>query len=101
MAGEDSKHAVFMQAALEQAELALNGGEIPVGCVFVNEETGVIVSSGHNRTNDSRNGTKHAELVAMDKLIFCNSCEDFDALSKCSLYVSCANLVLCARQLYC
>ena len=94
----DSKRTGFMRAALAQAEMALNGGEIPVGCVFVDEERGIIVSSGHNKTNDTRNGTRHAELVAMDKLIFCNDC-DPDILSKCSLYVSCEPCIMCAAAI--
>eukprot|EP01032_Pedospumella_encystans_P016369 gene16369-18679_t len=41
----EERHAVFMRAAIAQAEMALNGGEIPVGCVFVNNETGTIVAT--------------------------------------------------------
>eukprot|EP01032_Pedospumella_encystans_P020071 gene20071-22814_t len=51
----EERHAVFMRAAIAQAEMALNGGEIPVGCVFVNNETGTIVATGHNETNETRN----------------------------------------------
>lgn len=94
----DPKHAVFMRAALEQTEKALDNGEVPVGCVIVHNETGEIISSGHNLTNATRNGTRHAELVAMDKLIFCNTC-DPDVLTKCSLYVSCEPCIMCAAAI--
>ena len=50
-----SKH-LFMRAALDQAQLALEAGEIPVGCVLVND--GKILTSGYNKTNETRNGTK-------------------------------------------
>lgn len=88
----------FMRAALEQAELALIGGEVPVGCVFVNEDLGTIVTSGHNATNETRNGTRHAELVAMDKLLF-SAGQDASVLSKCSLYVSCEPCIMCAAAI--
>ena len=44
----------YMRLAIKQAELALDSGEIPVGCVFVNKD-GDIVAEGHNKTNESRN----------------------------------------------
>lgn len=94
----NTEKMVFMRAALEQAELALKGGEIPVGCVFVNEEDGSIVAAGHNATNETRNGTRHAELVAMDKLLF-SAGKDAGVLSKCSLYVSCEPCIMCAAAI--
>ena len=90
----------FMRLALYQAELSLQCGEIPVGCVFVNDETGAIVSSGYNKTNESRNGTRHAELVSMDKLLFCSDVGvNFTELSKCSLYVTCEPCIMCAAAI--
>lgn len=49
-----SREDFFMRAALKQAEEALKLGEIPVGCVFVNRED-VIIASGFNKTNQTRN----------------------------------------------
>jgi tRNA(Arg) A34 adenosine deaminase TadA len=43
-----------MVKALEQAELALEKGEIPIGCVFVNH-LNEVVAVGHNETNETRN----------------------------------------------
>lgn len=50
--------AYFMQEALKEAEMALRGNEIPVGCVIVNISNQEIISRGHNQTNQTRNGTK-------------------------------------------
>jgi tRNA(adenine34) deaminase len=55
--------AEFMRAALEQAGLARDAGEVPVGAVVVLD--GVIVGAGHNRPISSRDPTAHAEIVAM------------------------------------
>ena len=96
---EASSHNVeFMRIALDQAETALKSGEIPVGCAFINSETGEVVSTGHNKTNESRNGTRHAELVALDKLIFTCGC-DPDIISKCNLYVTCEPCIMCAAAI--
>ncbi|KAL6644985.1 hypothetical protein ACP70R_016593 [Stipagrostis hirtigluma subsp. patula] len=57
----------FMELALEQAKFALDNLEVPVGCVIV--EDGKVISSGSNRTNATRNATRHAEMEAIDVLL--------------------------------
>jgi len=79
-----------MNAAFSCAIEALNVGEVPVGCVFVYDEgslhslpcqlhitdadaststwTRGQTFSGRNRTNELKNATKHAELVAIDAI---------------------------------
>ncbi|MCB1219500.1 MAG: nucleoside deaminase [Planctomycetales bacterium] len=52
-----------MQQALEQARLALDAGEVPVGSVVVHR--GEVIGRGHNRTRMDASVTAHAELVAM------------------------------------
>lgn len=56
----------FMREALALAERAYERWEVPVGCVFVNGETNDIIARGQNKTNETRNGTKHAEVVALE-----------------------------------
>jgi tRNA-specific adenosine deaminase 2 len=97
--GHDSDQRIrFMKAALHQAELAIQHGEVPVGCVFADESEDRILTEGFNLTNETRNGTRHAELVAMDKLIFRNR-GDPAALSKCTLYVTCEPCIMCAAAI--
>lgn len=57
-----------MEVAIEMAKEAMRAGEVPIGCVIVNSRTGDIVASGRNRTNETKNATRHAELEALDKL---------------------------------
>lgn len=52
-----------MRAALGQARLAAEAGEVPVGAVVVLD--GAIVGAGHNRPISSQDPTAHAEIVAM------------------------------------
>lgn len=81
----------FMRHALDVAKSALMAGEVPVGCVIVwnkpfaeHEQdiskdegdqvdylngTYVIVSHGSNQVNATRDATRHAECVAIDRLL--------------------------------
>jgi len=65
----------YMRQALQQASAALALGEVPVGCVLVRDEH--VLSRGHNLANACKDATRHAELVAVDKLLSlqqaCNS----------------------------
>ncbi|EPZ32532.1 AAA-domain-containing protein [Rozella allomycis CSF55] len=46
---------------------ALNNSEVPVGCVFVKDNK--IIGTGRNRTNELKNATKHAEIVAIEEIL--------------------------------
>ncbi len=50
----------FMQAALEQAKLAAEQGEVPVGAVLVHEQQ--IVAAGHNQPISHHDPSAHAEI---------------------------------------
>ncbi|HTI39027.1 MAG TPA: tRNA adenosine(34) deaminase TadA [Vicinamibacterales bacterium] len=53
----------FMRAALDQAGLARDRGEVPVGAVVVLD--GVVVGCGYNQPIGARDPTAHAEIVAL------------------------------------
>lgn len=53
----------LMRAALEQARLARDAGEVPIGAVISLD--GVIVARGFNQPISSRDPTAHAEIVAI------------------------------------
>jgi tRNA(adenine34) deaminase len=52
-----------MREALEQARLAFDAGEVPVGAVVVLD--GAIVGRGFNRPITAMDPTAHAEIVAL------------------------------------
>ncbi|XP_074573536.1 tRNA-specific adenosine deaminase TAD2 isoform X2 [Curcuma longa] len=93
----------FMELALEQARLALEKLEVPVGCVIVKD--GKVISSGCNHTSATRNATRHAEMEAIDTLleewqkIGFDQLEVADRLSECDLYVTCEPCIMCATAL--
>ena len=81
----------FMKAALEQAVLAGNEGEVPVGAVVVKD--GEIISVGRNRRERLQKATHHAEIEAIEK-----ACEVLGCwrLEGCTLYVTLEPCPMCA-----
>ena len=53
----------YMQAALEQAQLAALANEAPVGAVLVASDE--IIAKGHNRTLADHDPSGHAEVVVL------------------------------------
>ena len=54
----------FMEQALEEARLAAERGEVPVGAVIVSPEGAVVARAG-NRTRELNDPTAHAEILAI------------------------------------
>lgn len=54
----------FMQAAIEEAQLGLAEGGIPIGSVIVHK--GKIIGRGHNRRTQSGSPTLHGEMDALE-----------------------------------
>jgi tRNA(adenine34) deaminase len=54
----------WMGLALDQARLALDRGEVPVGSVLVDEK-GSLVAAYHNRREELADPTAHAEILVM------------------------------------
>ena len=90
-------HDEFMKKALEQAKIAFDNREVPVGCIIVHKETGEIVCTGSNETNKTNNGTRHCELIAIEGLI--NEEGKMVDWSKYALYVTVEPCVMCAAAL--
>ncbi|CRG95200.1 cytidine and deoxycytidylate deaminase, putative, partial [Plasmodium gallinaceum] len=61
----------FLNIALREAEKSLHIElkEMPIFCLIINEEK-KIISSSYNQTNESKNGCRHCELIAIDKYIY-------------------------------
>ncbi|KAK9830197.1 hypothetical protein WJX72_010241 [[Myrmecia] bisecta] len=99
-AASDSQtmRAHFMRLALDEACLALDRQEVPIGCVFVRE--GQVVATGSNRTTEKRNATRHAELEAIDDLLSEHGGSPEAArITECDLYVTCEPCIMCAGAL--
>ncbi len=55
-----------LKLALNEAEKALEAGNVPIGCV-ITDINGNIISSGQNETKTSFDTTAHAEVLALRK----------------------------------
>jgi tRNA(adenine34) deaminase len=55
--------AAWMALALEQARVAAEAGEVPVGALVIKD--GEVVGQGHNRNLLDNDPTAHAEIVAL------------------------------------
>lgn len=85
----------FMRKALEEAQLAFEKGEIPVGAVVVSNQQ--IIARAHNSTEQLNDVTAHAEMLAI------TSAANYlggKYLKKCKLYVSLEPCQMCAGALY-
>jgi tRNA(adenine34) deaminase len=60
---EKETDTYFMRIALEEAVLAFNEGEVPVGAVLA--KGGAILSKAHNCKESSNDPTGHAEILAI------------------------------------
>lgn len=81
----------FMQVALEEARLAFDAGEIPVGAVLVKDD--VIIARDHNRREERQDALSHAEVSVISK-----GCEVLGTwrLSDCDLYVTLEPCAMCS-----
>jgi len=53
----------YMQEALKEANAAAAEGEVPIGAVIV--RGGEIIARAHNRTEQAKDPTAHAEILAI------------------------------------
>lgn len=84
----------FMQAALVQAALAAEAGEVPVGAVVVHR--GKIVAQAYNRCVADCNVSHHAEILALAQA---GQVLGSYRLNECDVYVSLEPCAMCAGAL--
>jgi tRNA(adenine34) deaminase len=53
-----------MRLALEEAKLAEQAGDVPIGAVVV-DPSGEVIGRGHNRRESTGDATAHAEVLAI------------------------------------
>ncbi len=85
----------FMRKALEEAQIAFDKGEVPVGAVVVTQNR--IIGRAHNLTERLIDVTAHAEMQAI------TAAANFlggKYLKGCTLYVTLEPCQMCAGALY-
>ena len=85
----------FMKKALQEAEMAFEKGEIPVGAIIVIDNK--VIARSHNLTELLNDVTAHAEMQAI------TAAANFlggKYLTGCTLYVTLEPCQMCAGALY-
>jgi tRNA(adenine34) deaminase len=87
-------HEQAMLVALEQARLAAENGDVPVGAVVVHN--GVIIAARHNEREATNDPTAHAEVLALR-----DAAQHLGRwrLDDCDLVVTLEPCVMCAGAL--
>lgn len=83
-----------MKMALQEAQIALEKEEVPVGCIIVSNNR--IIAKSHNLTETLTDVTAHAEMQAI------TSAANFlggKYLQNCTLYVTLEPCVMCCGAL--
>lgn len=86
----------YMQQALAEAEKALVAGEVPVGAVLVDSESGVVLGAAHNRVETDHDPTAHAEMLVIRAVA---AARGEKRLASCDLYVTLEPCPMCAQAI--
>ncbi|XP_025722063.1 tRNA-specific adenosine deaminase 2 isoform X1 [Callorhinus ursinus] len=90
----------WMEEAMQMAKEALESTEVPVGCLMVyNNE---VVGKGRNEVNQTKNATRHAEMVAIDQALdWCHRSgkSPSEVFEHTVLYVTVEPCIMCAAAL--
>lgn len=93
-----AEDAAWMNLALEQAQLAEQAGEVPIGALVIKD--GNILGQGHNRTLLGHDPAAHAEIIALRQAAArignhrLTGCEMFVTIEPCAM---CAGAMIQAR----
>ena len=85
----------WMQLAYEQAALAAEQGEIPVGAVIVSQNQ--VIGRGYNAPISLNDPTAHAEIVALREA--CQSLKNYRLPEDAILYVTLEPCTMCVGAL--
>lgn len=90
----DQSDERFMRMAIDQAFIAEENGDVPIGCVIVHQ--GRVIAKGYNQREQLHDPTAHAEIVALTQA------SDYIGnwrLEGCTIYVTLEPCPMCAGAL--
>jgi tRNA(adenine34) deaminase len=82
---------IFMEEALNQAKIAFERNEVPVGAVIV--ENNQIIATAYNQNITLKDPTAHAEILVLRKASIIKKSHRLD---NCDLYVTLEPCAMCA-----
>ena len=87
----EMRDETYMAIALEEARLAFDEGEVPIGAVVVCD--GEVVARAHNRRETDADPSAHAEFAAM---VAASQALERWRLTGCTVYVTLEPCLMCA-----
>ena len=86
----------YMQLALEQAKLAFDADEIPIGCLIVDTKSEQIIAAAHNLSQHGGDATDHAEILCIRE-----ACKQLgqNRLWNLDMYVTLEPCTMCAAAI--
>ena len=85
-----------MEQALAEAAAAAGRGEVPVGAVLVDGDSGTVIAADGNRTEERRDPTAHAEMLVIRQAA---AAVGAARLAGCDLYVTLEPCAMCAAAI--
>jgi tRNA(adenine34) deaminase len=90
----DKQDERYMQIAIEQARIAEENGDVPIGAVIVHENR--IIGKAYNQREQLKDPTAHAEIIALTQAAA--ALENWH-LNGCTIYVTLEPCPMCAGAL--
>jgi tRNA(adenine34) deaminase len=84
----------FMRLAIDQAKIAEENGDIPIGAVIVYKNQ--IIAKAYNQREQLRDPTAHAEIIALTQAA---AAKESWRLNGCTMYVTLEPCPMCAGAL--
>ena len=89
-----STNEQYMRIALDQAKIAEENGDVPIGAVIVHKNT--IIAKAYNQREQLQDPTAHAEIIALTQAAA--ALENWH-LNGCTMYVTLEPCPMCAGAL--
>jgi tRNA(adenine34) deaminase len=84
----------YMRMAIDQAYIAEENGDVPIGCVIVHQDR--VIAKGYNQRHLLHDPTAHAEIIALTQAA--DSIGNW-RLTGCTIYVTLEPCPMCAGAL--
>ncbi len=84
----------YMRLAIEQAKIAAENGDVPIGCIIVHN--GLIIGRAYNQREQLQDPTAHAEIIALTQAA---AALESWRLTGCTMYVTLEPCPMCAGAL--
>ncbi|MDD5328309.1 MAG: tRNA adenosine(34) deaminase TadA [Phycisphaerae bacterium] len=91
---DKDKDEFYMQAAIDQAKIAEENGDVPIGAIIVHNNQ--IIAKAYNQREQLQDPTAHAEIIALTQAAA--ALENWH-LNDCTMYVTLEPCPMCAGAL--